>query len=341
MDILSFTISENHIVIKDLAVEPIPAQEFGKNISVTWSVSDGTYLSILVLYNTILCCNSSVGHIKEGSCICAVSNPASFDPDGMVDITVTAWNLVSNLSLTLQIEVLKKIRDASIQMLTTYSDFGSGVEGVGNLRNTFPAEYPVKFEAFYLDGSVNTSQWGFRCTGLEPSFEHELTFEKTFSGTSQDCDVYLVLRNGVSEAQTNRTIILKESVILTSFTNNGPVKLNKTTTFTILLSKLAAETCLWVDLGDNSPLIVFGDVSCPDSISVDKIAPNIVQEPRLKYTHKSSDTQTIVFNHIYSHVGSYDVRMGASNEVSMVTEQLVAVILALECENPNVTITGM
>jgi hypothetical protein len=341
MVFLSFTISENHIPITDLAVEPIPSQEFGNNISITWSVSDGTYLSIAVLYNTIPCCNSSAGHLKQGSCICAVSDPDLYDPDGVVDITVVARNLVSNPNTTFQIEVLKKIRNASIITITTYSDFRSGVEGAGNLRNTFPAEYPVKFDVTYLDAPVNVSEWTFICTEFGTSYEYQLTFEKTFHATTSDaCDIYLVLRNSISQARTYSSIVLKESVILTSLTSNGPVKLNETVTFTISLQKLGTQTCLWFDLDDNSALHVFGDDTCPGRIDVDEINPNILAEPRLKYTHKYSDTQEILINHVYPRVGSYDVRMYASNDVSMVTGQLVAVVVPLECRNPNVTILG-
>ncbi len=336
------TISENHIPITELSVESIPAQEFGKNISIAWTVSNGTYLSIVVWYNTIPCCNSSVSHIKQGSCICAVSDPDLYDPDGVVDIRVVASNLVSNLNTTFQIKVLKKIRDASIITLTTYSDFGSGVEGAGNLGNVFPVEYPLKFSASYSDGPVNSSQWTLVCTESGTSHEEELTFEKTFPvNTRQDCDIYLALKNSISQADAHSFIVLEESVILTSLTSNSPVKLNETTTHTISLEKLGTQTCLWVDLGDNSPLLVFGDDSCPGRIDVDQINPNILVEPRLKFSHRSSDTQEIVINHVYHHLGSYDVRMYASNEVSMVTELLVAVVVPLECRNPNVTILGM
>ena len=324
---------ENHLPITDLVMQPIPAHEFGKNISIKWSVSEGTYLIVEALYNTIPCCNSSVGHVKQGTCICAISDPDLYDPDGVVEITVIARNLVSSPNTTLEVEVLKKIQNVSITM---HSDFGIGPEG-----NIFPAEYAVKFDAAYLDGTPTSSQWTINCTESGTSFESALTFEKIWTTTAQDCDILVALRNSISQATARSSVVLKESVILNSLTSNSPMKLNRSMTFVISLQKLGTQTCLWLDLGDNSSLVVFGYHSCPSTINVDQINPNIVIEPRLKFTHKYPDSQEIVIDHVYPRVGSYDVRLYASNDVSMVTEQLVVEVLALECRNPNVSILGM
>lgn len=288
------------------------------------------------MYNSILCCNSSVGHVKQGTCICVVSDPDLYDADGVVDITVIARNVVSNTNTTLQVEVLKKIQNASIKI---HSDYG--LEGPGSLQNTFPAEHPVKFNVAYLDGTVTSSEWTIDCTDSGKSFKSELTFEKTFNATTQDCDILVVLTNKISQVTSRSSIVLKESVIFNSLTSNAPLKLNQTITFIISLQKLGTQTCLWLDFGDNSFLVAFGHDSCPSTIDIDQINPNIVVEPRLKFTHKYSETTEIVINHVYPRVGSYDVRMYASNDVSMVTEQLVVEVLALECRNPNVTILGM
>ena len=253
----------------------------------------------------------------------------------MVDITVIARNLVSNANTTLQVQILKKIQNASIK---THSDYG--FEGPGSLQNAFPAEHPVKFNIAYSGGPVTSSEWTIDCADSGTSFKSELTFEKTFDASTQDCDISVVLTNKISQATSRSTIVLKESVIFNSLTSNAPLKLNQTITFTISLQKLGTQTCLWLDLGDNSSLVVFGHDSCPNTVDIDKINPNIMMDPRLMFTHKYSETKEIVIDHVYSRVGSYDVRMHASNDVSMASEQLVVEVLALECRNPNVTILG-
>ena len=112
--------------------------------------------------------------------------------------------------------------------------------------------------------------------------------------------------------------------------------------FQISLTKLGTDTCLWVDLGDNSSLLVFGpgNQSCPGQIDVDSINPDITADPKMTYTYKSSDTKSISINHIYPSIGIYNVRLNASNIVSSATYEMVAVVLEFFCSNPNVTIQG-
>ena len=123
-------------------------------------------------------------------------------------------------------------------------------------------------------------------------------------------------------------------------TSNGPVKVNETMRFEIDLGKLGTGTCMWVDLGDNSPLHVFGNQSCPGQINVDSINPNIVAVPRMMYTYKPPDTQYITISHVYARVASYNIRMNASNAISTVNHEMLGVVLPYVCKNPNVTIEG-
>ncbi|XP_028412301.1 uncharacterized protein LOC114535123 [Dendronephthya gigantea] len=329
--------------ITNLSLLPsLSVHKFGESILVKWEMDEGTRVSVMVHYNGVPCCNvTQLMHVGD-QCDCLVSDPNLFDPDGLVDIEIHASNPVSNEIRSVAVEVQKLIENPTISMLTSYSAFGSGVEGRGSLQNVFPAEYPVKISAQYQYGPAKNTTWIFDCSVSGITLESQLNVDKTFpNDKSQLCDVKLTLKNSFSEVSTNRSIVLKESVILNSLTNDGPVKLNKTMTFTISLQKLGWDTCMWVDLGDNSSLLVYGDASCETKIDVSQINPNIVEEPRLKFFPKNSNTQQIVITHVYPRFGSYDIRLNASNDVSMATESLVAVVLALECRNPNVTISGL
>jgi hypothetical protein len=97
---------------------------------------------------------------------------------------------------------------------------------------------------------------------------------------------------------------------------------------------------MWVDIGDNSALLVYGDVSCTAGIDVDSINPNIVEDPKLEHIQANPDTQTITIDHVYAHDGSFTVRMNASNVVSEKAHEMVAVVLPYTCRKPNVTIRG-
>ena len=128
--------------------------------------------------------------------------------------------------------------------------------------------------------------------------------------------------------------------MFTDMTSNEPVKVSQFMTFTILLEKFGTQTCLWFDLGDNGSLLVFGNQSCPWQVNIDSINPNIVAEPNLKYTFKHPGTEKIVIHHLYPRVGSYMVRMHASNPVSTATHEAVVVVLSFVCKRPNVTMKG-
>lgn len=301
----------------------------------------GDYVSVVIFYNDIECCNSSIVGNTTGQCDCSISDPDRFDPDGVVELRAMAWNLVSNTTDSVLVEVLKPIHGASVSMVTSYSDFGSGTEGRGNLRNVFPAEYPVKFNSSYVDGTPKVAEWTFTCAISGVIGKSNFFFDMEFpSTTSQLCDIKLVLANNISTANASGTIDLRESVIFKSMLNDGPLKENRTMTFKISLEKFGTDTCLTLDMGDYSSLLVFGVPSCPLNTDVSSINPKIVMEPRLIFSEKDATTQQIVIHHRYAQLGTYVVKMNASNEVSMVTHETVAVVLGYTCENPNVTITG-
>ena len=327
--------------IENFNVQPLAAQKFAENISLVWDLEEGSYTSVEVYYNEILCCNETNLHRVGGQCNCLITDPALFDPDGVVDMRIFVWNSISNETVNIEVEVLKDIQNPAISMLTSYATFGAGVNGRGSLRNTFPAEYPVVFNVGYQGGPATSVTWDFNCdvTGLTQEFDFR--FDKSFpSNVSQGCSITVILQNNISQASAIGSVILKESTLFTSISNDGPVKINNTIRLTILFDKFAPETCMWIDVGDNSSLLVFGEVSCATKFSVAQINPNIAAEPLQEFYPKTPDTRQIVIEHGYPEVGLFRVRMNASNDVSMVTDETVAVILALECENPNITING-
>ena len=296
----------------------------------------------MILYNDIQCCNSIIVGNTSGQCNCSVSDPGRFDPDGVVELRAVAVNIVSNSTDIVLIEVLKPIHGVSFSMLTSYSNFGSESEGRGSLRNIFPAEYPVKFNSSYLDGPTNVVEWTFTCAISGVIYKSNFFFDMEFSSiTSQSCTIKLVLSNNISTANASGTIDLRESLIFDSMLNDGPVKENQTMIFTISLGKFGQDTCMTVDMGDNSSLLVFGVSSCPLNTDVSNINPNIVIEPRLIFSEKNAATEQIIIHHRYPELGTYVVKMNASNEVSMVTHETIAVVLGYICENPNVTISGI
>ena len=134
-----------YTLIAGFSLNPITAQKFGESFLVGWTMTAGTNVTVTVAYNGIPCCNAGPFTNTGGQCDCLISDPNFFDPDGVVNVSVIASNLVSSTPAYIEVEVLKSITQVSFTMLTSYSDFGTGVEGRGSQRNIFPAEHPVQF----------------------------------------------------------------------------------------------------------------------------------------------------------------------------------------------------
>ena len=308
-------------------------------------MDQGSYVTIEVFYNEMLCCNHSMNrHLNYvgSKCNCSITDPNLFDPDGVVDLRIYAYNEVSNVTKTLKVEVLKIIENIAISALTSFASWGIGVKGAGSQKNVYPAEYPVQLSATFDGGPASIVEWTFECSVSSAiSDESELSFDKTFpSDIAQLCNIDVALTNNISTDTASTTIDLRESIIFTSFTYDGPLKPNQTMTFTLSFEKFGQGTCVVVDMGDNSSLLVFGDDSCEGKIDVSQINPNIVEEPRLTFSTRSPETSVITIEHQFPGVGSYPVKMSAKNLLANVTESLVAVVIPFVCKYPNVTITG-
>ena len=331
--------------IANFTVELLPAQEFGQNISVGWNMDKGSYVTVEVYYNELLCCKrSKINHVGS-HCNCLIADPAFFDPDGFVHFRIYAYNNVSNVTEFLEVEVLTIIHNAKISALTSYASWGIGVEGTGSQRNVFPSEYPVQFDVTF-DGkpaNVTIIDWTFNCSVSSAiGSENRTNFFKQFpSGIAQMCDVNVVLTNNISTYSTSITIDLKVSLIFTSLTYNGPLKPNRSMTFNLLFEKFGQGTCVVIDMGDNSSLLVFGETSCETKIDASQINPNIVDDPPLTFSERNSETSIITIEHEYlAGVGSYPVKMSAVNLLVNITESLIAVVIPFVCKYPNVTVTG-
>ena len=135
--------------IAGFTLNPISAQKFGESFSVGWTMAAGTDVAVTVAYNGIPCCNAGPFTNTDGQCDCLISDANLFDPDGLVNISVIASNTVSSIPAYIELEVLKFITQVSFTMLTSYSDFGTEVDGRKSQRNLFPAEHPVKFNCSY------------------------------------------------------------------------------------------------------------------------------------------------------------------------------------------------
>ena len=170
------------------------------------------------------------------------------------------------------------------------------------------------------------------------SIRYEYTFPQN---TDQNCTVVLRLENAVANDSLSIDLDLDVSTILQSISNDGPIKVNHTATVTISFESFGTSTCVALDLADNSSLLVFGaGAFCESMFNVSDINPNIKEEPLVVFTPKDSATQSIVVEHTYNVIATYDLKISSVNTVSKQTGQTQLVITELDCGYPNVTVIG-
>lgn len=326
--------------ITDFFVYNISAYEFGQPIKVAWYTATGTNVTVDIWYNDIHCNTSTSPEWSPSSCDCLVDNLTHFDPDSQVDLKITAWNLVSSITIKRTVDVLEPLVLTSLVALTTTSQFGSGVPGTGPEQNMFPAEYPVLFKASYTGAPATSHDWGFtyptwidKCTNCGSRTSNSVELSKEFESIDERCTVKLEVGNSVGQDVHYVDVDIENSFKLSTVTIDSPLVVNRTETISINLEHIGSHSCLTVDFNDNSTLLLYGDrPSCELEYNISRTD--------VKFTDKSESTKSIIIDHIFTALGTFHVKIDGKNYVSSDSfEQAVVVVLAA-CYHPNVTIAG-
>ena len=329
--------------ILDFNVFSLPAHEFGQPIKVVWQVAEGTSVTVDVWYNDILCntTNIIITGNQNNSCECLVTNSTHFDPDTLVDIKLTARNLVSNITKIVTVEIFEKMVITSLVAVTSTSQWGSGVPGAGPNQNKFPVENSVIFKANYTGGPatshawvVHFSSWIKYCVNCGSRTGNSVQDYFNFDLKEDICDVKLVLSNSAAETEEMVTIDIDRSFNLTRVSMISPIIMNKTETLTIALGDIGTHTCIAVDFGDSSPLLLYGEYQACDEEFNHSSRSDMVFSPR------DLSTTSIQIDYVFETAGTYQVKIDGRNYISWDSFEQQVVVVSLPCEYPNVTITG-
>jgi hypothetical protein len=341
------------IVVQDAIdsfyVFPIPPHEFGMPITVVWRMEKGTNVTVEIWYNDVLCntINTTFTNNQNNSCDCLVNNVTHYDPDNVVDIELKAWNLVSNISETVSVQIFQPMVITSLVALTSTAPWGSGVPGVGPNQNKFPAEHPVILKANYTGGPATSHYWKLFLGGwylvcsncgsrTSSSIENDFNFEP---GDTDLVDVEIVPSNPAGTAHHSITIDIDRSFSLLSATINSPAVVNSSATLNIELGDIGAHTCVAVDFGDNSNTLLYGDSkACDEQYNYTLRSDIIFKTSELNTTIRN--TTSIMVNHVFKTMGTYQVKLEGKNYVSSDSFEQEVVVANRPCAYPIVTITG-
>ena len=309
--------------ISNFQLSPINPQILGHNFITEWDMANGTNVSFVLkvagmpIYSSFKSnsgdqVDTSVNHISAA---------------GEYTVEVHAENLVSNATVMTGVIIQEDITRLSVNTLTTTSDYGSHIPGLGPERNAFPCEYSINYTASPNKGTNLTYWWKFGDETEQNTTEPTITH--TFAEGENEYWSNVTAFNLVSRVTETIRVKTEKSVQLLAVHNNSPVTVNRSTLFTLTFAKFGTQTCVAWDMGDGKGLYVFGGAHCQS------------RSPGHQLKTLTDENITIIqFSYEYDTVGAFWVNLFASNTVSQQSRRVKAVTVAMTCYYPNVTMKG-
>lgn len=309
--------------IEELNLISMPPKILGKNNPIEWTMANGTNVTFhLEAEGTSISYSSmktDTGHIFVTT-LSHISSP------GVYLVKLRAQNEVSEANRSIILIIQDDVTEVLFQTWTTTSDFGSNIPGFGAENNTFPSEHPVNFTATPNKGTNLTYWWkfddGVELNTSEPTITHKYAEIEAEHWTN------VTVFNLVSSVTKLFRVKIENSVLGITIADDSPVKVNRTTTFLLGLTKFGTRTCIKMDMGDEEGLFVFGGSHCQS------LAPG--------YTYKSTaaDVTSVTHFYKYSTINEFWTIINASNTVSRTSRVFKSVTVALSCFYPNATMLG-
>ena len=250
----------------------------------------------------------------------------AYDNIGFYSTKLTVFNDVSSVTSQVLIGVLEEVK--GLQVATSYKlEDGSDVltSGHGPYADIYPLERPIIFQVQLLSGNGLTFYWKFGNNSLiwtdSYMIEHKFIYEGII-------EISVNASNALFYDVQVFSINLHQTVLMHRLENNGPTAAYRDITFSLLLNRPGTLTCFMWDMGDNSPLVVYGQIHCKDNMNASGI------------WYPWSPSALLTHTHVYRINQTFPVSVTGVNVVSMATETGVAVVRDVACHYPVVHIIG-
>ncbi|CAD5126282.1 DgyrCDS14438 [Dimorphilus gyrociliatus] len=127
---------------------------------------------------------------------------------------------------------------------------------------------------------------------------------------------------------TRPTEIILDAVIIGSLKDNGTVLLTNRTTIITEIRRMGTNSCLIFDLDDNDKQLAYGvNEFCRNNI------PGNISYQQIEYNQT-----LIIFDHIFSNIGKYNVTLTAFNLITKDIRWFRSEVADWYCNDPNATI---
>ncbi|KAK3717356.1 hypothetical protein QZH41_011584, partial [Actinostola sp. cb2023] len=262
----------------------------------------------------------------------------AFPHKGFFNVTVNCSNAVSFQARWLHVEVQDKVSGPDLKSYGTAPLAkrpwveGEGYNGPGMQGHIFPLKHLVQFWSTSFNGSNLTCSYCFDCNGPEQIIKNTSCGNITHQFTKQgEKDVKLTVKNDVSSKSIKIRVIMDESIQCNEVPNDGPKVKGKPHIFTSNPTKHGPNWCCWVKYGDHTPpdFFVPRNSNCTKPENTDPL------------NRKEFEGNTIKGNHTFPAVGKYDNVLQCWNRVSECESSTKAVVVALPCRQPIVTIPDL
>ena len=310
-DITEITIQEP---ITDLKFSDVRPRRFNESFVISWQLASGTDVNLRILFGNLTF--QELGNSQNFTI-----TPLEYKAAGVFKVVVQAWNLVSwaVARSTVIIQHPVSIQDVFARL----PQKGGSRGGHGFHGDYFPAGRDVTFQVF-ARGTDLTYQW--QIDNEKGRFGKETRIWRIFHRVGVH-SVTVLVRNMVSEAHANISVVIHYAIEEPVLQINSPKKIKQPIKFYLSAKQLGTDSCFSVDFGDGSRSL-YGHPGCKDRNSTSN------------FTVRSA-VESVKFQHAYSQVGQYLVSLNASNEVSFVRVYKDVEVVYASCASPNIEIENL
>ncbi|XP_076075764.1 polycystin-1-like protein 2 [Mytilus galloprovincialis] len=153
-----------------------------------------------------------------------------------------------------------------------------------------------------------------------------LTYQFIYGGNFK---IVVNASNQLSHITRSFNMSIYQTVLISTLSNNGPTNAFETITFTLQLSQPGTESCYKWDLGDKSPIVLYGEKNC------EEIATSL----NYKYMYWQPSS-SLIHTHMYRKNSTYEVLLTGTNLISSKNISSMAIISGISCFYPDVHING-
>lgn len=250
-----------------------------------------------------------------------------FVQKGQYLVAFHVTNIVSQKHVEMSVWVLEAVEGLKIGRYFYLSDHSSDVNfGYGDDENIYPTERNIIFDASIVNGNNLIYAWNLGNGVTMETTEPTLSYQYTNDGNYQ---VVVTASNQLSSASRSFNITLYQTVLLSTLSNDGPTNAFETITFHIQLSQPGTESCYTWDLGDGSPIVIYGENNCQD-VAIAMNYKYIFWKPVISLDHQ----------HVYRKNSTFTVNVTGTNLISSKSILNLAIITGISCFYPIVHVIG-